>query len=218
MRNVQEQTLFDAVTPVAITSSTDATPIVVTATAHGLVTGDRVFIYGHTTNIAANGFFQVVKVTANTFQLLDEFSGANVAGTGSGAGSSGFLCKAPPVMLVSDFEFITLDVHVGTSPTMTLNAVGSAGKKAASATTSPRYDVPNIGATVGPTNPWGFLNLVDLDDPSNFFTGTTGIVIAANLDHLYKVNIAGMKYFTVIPTAWTAGAITIKAQTYSTHP
>ena len=77
----QEVTLFDSVTPVAITSSTDATPIVVTATAHGLKTGQRVLIYGHTTNIAANGIFVVGAVTANTFGLTDEITGANVAGS-----------------------------------------------------------------------------------------------------------------------------------------
>lgn len=40
----------------AITSSTDATPIVVTtADDHGLATGDQITIFGHTTNVAANG-------------------------------------------------------------------------------------------------------------------------------------------------------------------
>src|ERR1035437_8628694 len=94
----QEITLYSAVTPVAVTSSTDATPIVVTATAHGLVTGDRVLIVGHTTNIAANGIFKVTVVSSSTFNLLDELTGASVAGSGAGSGSSGLLVKAPPVL------------------------------------------------------------------------------------------------------------------------
>lgn len=54
---------------VAITSSTNATPIVVTATAHGFSTGDTVQIEGHHTNTNANGLWVVTVTGANTFSL-----------------------------------------------------------------------------------------------------------------------------------------------------
>lgn len=65
--------------PVSIVSSTNANPIVVTATAHGLVTGDVATIAGHTTNTNANGTWVVTKLTADTF---------SIAATGNGIGGA----------------------------------------------------------------------------------------------------------------------------------
>lgn len=206
----QEITILDAVTPVAVTSSTDATPIVVTATAHGLVTGDRVLIYGHTTNVAANGIFKATVLTSSTFQLVDEFTGASVAGTGGGAGSSGILCKAPAVALLPDFENAILQVGTSGTATATLKIAGSVGKPAASATTTPRYDFPNFGATVAPSNPYTFIQAINLDTGAAV-NGATGLVAAgADINNTYEVNINALKYLTVFPISWSAGAITVK--------
>src|SRR5882757_7617926 len=72
-----------------ITSSTNATPIVVTATAHGFTNGDLVFIDGHVTNTAANGFWKIANVAANTFELTNPVSAANAVGNGVG-GATGY--------------------------------------------------------------------------------------------------------------------------------
>lgn len=53
----------------AILSSTNATPIVVTANAHGYLTGDVVSVSGHGTNTNANGEWTITKVDANSFSL-----------------------------------------------------------------------------------------------------------------------------------------------------
>ena len=66
----------------AITGATNATPIVVTSTAHGFENGDKVTISGVLGNTAANGTFLVAGRTANTFQLTT-LAGANVAGNGA---------------------------------------------------------------------------------------------------------------------------------------
>ncbi len=66
-----------------ITGATNASPIVITTSlAHGLVTGQRVFIQGVTGNTAANGYSQPITVlTATTFQLNGSTgNGAFVAG------------------------------------------------------------------------------------------------------------------------------------------
>lgn len=75
-----------------ISSSTNATPIVITtASAHGLVTGDYVSISGHLTNTNANGVWRVGTTTSTTFQIL-QMNGNNT--TGNGTGSGGNILKA----------------------------------------------------------------------------------------------------------------------------
>lgn len=211
MIDKQEITLFDAVTPVAITSSTDATPIVVTATAHGFVTGDRVLIIGHTTNIAANGIYKVTKLTADTFSLQDELTGANAAGTGAGAGASGIAVKAPPVINVEQFRNIILQTNTGGTATTTIKFAGSSGKPNALAQTSPRYDYPNFAATVNAANPYSFLQLINLDTAAAINGGTGLVVAGADVNVQHEVNVNAMKYFTAFPISWTQGSITMKA-------
>lgn len=210
MLNSSKQTIWNAATPVAITSSTDATPIVVTATAHGFVTGDTVMIYGHTTNVAANGIFKVTKVTADTFSLQGRFSGADVAGSGAGAGSGGLVIKAPAVLFIEQDETVTLQVDTASSGNMTLLVAGSLGK--AGEDTDPHYgDVPNFGATQSKSAPWSAVAVVDLADDSTV-PGATGIVAAGTDIHkLYEVNANALKYLTLIPSAWSAGSVSVTA-------
>lgn len=70
----------------AITGATNASPIVVTSTAHGFQNGDIVVQRGIGGNLAANGTFRVANQTANTYEL-QTLSGVNT--TGSGAYTSG---------------------------------------------------------------------------------------------------------------------------------
>lgn len=73
-------------TSVNISSSTNATPIVITTSAvHGLVAGDYVTIVNHTTNTNANGVWKVGTVgSTTTFQILN-MDGTNTTGNGIGA-------------------------------------------------------------------------------------------------------------------------------------
>lgn len=74
-------------TPKNISSTTDATPIVVTTSAaHGFDTGDYVVIENHTVNVAANNsnsnpYWVITKLTDTTFSLDGS--------VGSGAGAGG---------------------------------------------------------------------------------------------------------------------------------
>ena len=79
---------------VAIQSSTNATPIVVTtSSAHGLVTGDYVIVAGHGTNTNANGVWLVGTTASSTqFQIL-QIDGTNTTGNGVG-GATGTATKA----------------------------------------------------------------------------------------------------------------------------
>lgn len=64
----------------AITGATAATPIVITATAHGYTNGDLVFIDGVLGNTAANGYWKIANQAANTFELTDPVTGTNATG------------------------------------------------------------------------------------------------------------------------------------------
>lgn len=65
----------------AITGATNATPIVITATAHGFTNGDFVYINGVGGNLAANGYWKIANQATNTFELTDPITGANVVGS-----------------------------------------------------------------------------------------------------------------------------------------
>jgi hypothetical protein len=71
---------------VAITGTTDATPIVVTTgAAHGYENGDQVYITGVATMTSINGkYFTVANKTATTFEL----SGTTAPGSGAGTGGT----------------------------------------------------------------------------------------------------------------------------------
>ena len=64
----------------AIVSSTNASPIKLQVTGHGLITGDVVDVMQHQTNTAANGRWAVTVVDANNFLL--------VGSTGNGVGGA----------------------------------------------------------------------------------------------------------------------------------
>lgn len=213
-RDFKEYTIWNNVTPVAVTSSTDATPIVVTATSHGFVTDDLVMIFGHATNIAANGIFKVVKVTDNTFQLKDRYEGTSVAGSGAGAGTGGVLVKAPAIISCNDFTNIDIQLITSGTATTTVKAVGSMGmtKEVASAKNG---DTPNFGATVARTNPWAYVEMIDTLDNSTVAGGTGVVVAGTDIAKMFEVNVNALKYFTLIPISWTQGALTAKATVYS---
>lgn len=211
-RNAEEIMIWNAVTPVAVTSSTDATPIVVTATSHGLSTGDLVQINGHTTNIAANGMFQITRLTANTFSLQNYVTGANVAGSGGGAGSGGVMVVAPKILFVSDWRNIIVSFVTSGSFNGTVKIAGSIGKPVVLPSDKRSEDTPNFSATQSASNPYQYIQLINLDTAAAV-NGATGITSAGtDLNVMYEVNTNGLKYLCPVITGWTAGTITMKAQ------
>lgn len=207
-KDFKEYTIYNSVTPVAVTSSTDATPIVVTATSHGFSTGDFVLIQGHTTNIAANGIFKVTRVDANSFSLQDRYTGANIAGSAGGAGASGLCCVAPKIIYCGDFKHAVISYITAGTSTHTVKIAGSLGKISADANT--HGDTPNFGATVSDTNPYSFVQFINLDTAAAV-NGATGFAASGtDLNITAEVNTNALKYLTLIPTAWTQGSFTAK--------
>ena len=56
-----------------------------------------------------------------------------------------------------------------------------------------------------------FVGFSSLDAPATNIAGSTGIALSgADVNNLYQLNVAGLKYFTLVPTAYTQGVITAK--------
>lgn len=213
-KQTAEYTIYNSVTPQTITSSTDASPAVVTKSTHGLVTGDRVVIKGHTTNVSVNGIYDVVKVDADTFTLKDIDTGAAINGSGAGAGADGIMCVAPKIVFCEDFMNIMLHVVTAGTSTFNFKVVGSQGRLLADVGTR-GTDRPNFAGTQNDTNPYTNIQVIDLDT-GTAVNGATGIALTGtDINKQYEVNVNGMKYITVIPETWTQGAITIKAKAYN---
>lgn len=214
MQDIKSYTLWNGVTPKAISSSTDATPIVITtSSSHGYSTGDFVQIFGHTTNVAANGIYKITVLTATTFSLQNLNTGANIAGSGGGDGSGGVVVTAPKIAMSGDFDSAVIEVGTSGTATMTLKVVASQGVVGQAETQ--HGDTPNFGATQSATNPWDYVQLVQLSD-NDSIDGSTGVVISASdlVGKLYEVNINKVKYLTALITSWTQGAIYAKLTLY----
>lgn len=86
--------------PSAITSSTDATPIVLQVIAHGYADNEIVDVDGHATNTNANGTWPILTVDADHFVLVG--STATGAGAGGATGVTRDVSISPLATLPSD--------------------------------------------------------------------------------------------------------------------
>lgn len=195
--------LLDAAAPRTITSSTDATPIVVTATAHGLATGDRITINGHVTNTNANGDWIVTKASANTFSL----DGSTATGGGAG-GNTGCFCVTVGAMNVEDYKDVVIswDTDGGGDAAMTVKLVGSI-----------QDDAPDFAAAQAADNQYEFIYQSDYENSAaENIDGDTGFVVASADNHrLLKANISGLRWLGVLPTAGTEGELTVGVRRFN---
>jgi len=85
----------------AITAATNANPSVITAPGHDYANGDHYIGSGALGNTAINGAFKVANanIGAGTFTLVNENTGAAIAGSGAYAG--GGTCSAPSRVTIS---------------------------------------------------------------------------------------------------------------------
>lgn len=74
---------FDALTSLAVTAATNASPSVITTATHSLAVNDFVIILGSAGNTAINGVFQVNTVPSGTTFTLKNLDGTVVAGNGT---------------------------------------------------------------------------------------------------------------------------------------
>ena len=190
-----QYTLMDGYAVRAITSSTNASPIVVTDNNHGLETGDQVTIFGHATNTAANGLWTITKVSDNTFSL----DGSTGNGTG---GATGVWAQVQnPTVFVEDFSVmsISIDTDGGGDAAFTLKLWSS-----------DQQDPPNPGAAQSPSNQYDFVDMIDKEDGASI-DGDTGFVVASSDDNRqFEANTNGARWMGILPTAGTEGEATVK--------
>ena len=101
-----------------ITSSTNATPIVITKASHGLANGDTVIINAHTTNTKANGVWEIANVAANTFELV----GSVGNGVGGASGTIRQINNCRVVLASALTQTIALQGNQGTKTNWTASA------------------------------------------------------------------------------------------------
>lgn len=118
----------------AVTGATNATPIVVTSTAHGFTNGDIVLIGKVAGNLAANGVWKIANVAANTMELTDPVSGVNVVGSAAYT-SGGYVVNLGPSASGDNLDDFDAAV-VGTAQTLTSPTVTAGVADAADVTFS----------------------------------------------------------------------------------
>ena len=123
------------------------------------------------------------------------------------------MIKSPKIIHVQSFRNIVLQIDTSGSFNGTIKMGGSLGKMKEDVVL-PKDDTPNFGGTPAKTNPYQFVQLIDLDTAAAV-NGATGITSAGtDLHKQYEINVNGLKYFCPVLTAWTAGVISMKVQLY----
>lgn len=185
---------------IAVTGSTNATPIVITVAANsGLKSGDRLAIAGVTGNTGANGEWTLEAVTATTFRLL----GSVGNGVHGGTVRAAQIFDQTPLMAGHSAALQLSGNLVGT---LTLTAFGSyaefaandnslGGAVSAPIQTSAAQGVTNVNATSASTST----------------KATSAIVCAAtNAGAEYEIKLP--RYLHAAVTAYTSGTVAATVQ------
>lgn len=125
------------------TAASNASPIAITKTAHGLTTGDVIGVYGDTTNTNANGLWRVTVSDADHFSLNSS--------TGNGAGTSGsFLPMNSALVVLSAAQTLNIAVTPTTGAPVVPNWTPSTNITSTVVTgSSAKTGIANIKLDVG---------------------------------------------------------------------
>lgn len=226
--------VYDSLPAVLISSSTNAAPIAVTtATPHGLETGDKVYIEGHSVNTHVNGVWVVTVVDGDTI-TLDDSTGNGVGGpTGE---------VHPGVIVLSDDDYLKLTpTSIDGDPLIDLGFVPGSGGGGGSSTLSGLTDVHVSSPSVDEVLTWNgtkWVNeaggvgggrqamVVDTwapvgDSPRKHYD----VPLDSNADLLLLVTIdsgpigSGLDPYVLLPVGETAGrSVTIQAVNWRADP
>lgn len=224
MRNVSEQTILNAI-GIKTATFTAATTDIITANSHGLRNGDKVVLTTTTTlpaGLALATVYWIIEATTNTFKLSANsvpYFTTGVAGeiftavdiTDTGTGNHTFtMHNVGNSILVEDYRHavIALDTDGGGDAVMKIQFQGSTGKSLAST------DAPDFSASQSPTNRWGYVEIVDLEDGSTI-DGDTGVTSATDLNRQFEVNVNGLRWLNAIISGWSEGEVSVSVQLYN---
>lgn len=197
-------TLLDAVVPKAITSSTNASPVVVTLNNHGYVTGDIIGITGHATNTAANGTWYITKLTANTFALTRNVLTGNISvGNGDGINTGVMYKMASAAINTEDFMHAIVSVISTASADTVIKFAGSIS-----------VNSPDFNATRSATNDYEYVRTVNLQSGAAV-AGDTGVTTSGADNQLFEINTNGLAWISVPAISGTAGTVTVKVKLFN---
>jgi len=107
-------------------------------------------------------------------------------------------------ILVEDFQHIVLSLDTIDSANLVVKFAGSLSDTE-----------PDFSAAQSTTNRWDYIEVKDLQDGSAV-DGDTGITMGGTDDHrILEANINGLKWFTAIVTARSAGSVTVKGKLFN---
>lgn len=210
-RDSKLYTILDAI-GIKTATFTAATTDVITASAHGLVNGNKIVLTTTTTlpaGLELATVYYVVQKETNTFKVSTEpgTEGPVVDITDTGTGTHTFtMHDIGNDILVEDYKHcvFTFDTDGGGDAALTVKFQGSVA-----------LDAPDFSAAQSPSNQWDYIEVVDLQDGSPI-DGTTGIAVAAADDNRQvEANINGMRWVNAIISGWTAGEVTVKIRAFN---
>lgn len=205
-RDTKQYTILNAI-GIKTATFTAAITDIITASAHGLVNGNKVVLTTTTTlpaGLALATVYYVVQATTNTFKLSIEpgTEGKPVDITGTGTGTHTFtMHDIGNTIFVKDFNhaILTYDTDGGGDAALTVKFQGSISETE-----------PDFSAAQSPSNQWDYIQVIDLEDQSTI-DGDTGIAVATADDHRQvEANINALNYINAIVSGWTEGEVTVK--------
>jgi len=105
--------------------------------------------------------------------------------------------------MVEDFKTVIMQLSGATTPTATIKFQVSYAD-----------EMPDFSAAQSVTNPWDYIEVVDLQD-GTVIDGDTGISFSGSADfRQVELNTNGARWVNAVITAYTAGDYTVKMKAY----
>ena len=211
MRDSKIYTILDAI-GIKTATFTAAVTDVITASAHGLVNGNKIVLTTSGTlpaGLALATVYYVVQAETNTFKVSLEpgTEGQVVDVTDTGTGTHTFtMHDVGNSIFIQDFRncIFTFNTDGGGDAVLTVKFQGSIAE-----------DAPDFSAAQSPTNQWDYIEVIDLEDGSAI-DGDVGIAVSTGDDNRQlEANINGLNYVNAIISGWTEGEVTVKARLFN---
>lgn len=210
MRNYSPlQEIYHGATTLWADFTASATTQLLTSVAHGLRIGDKVQVSnsggGLPGGLSASTNYWVCFVTADTFQLSATEMGSAITLTTAGTGTQTFKVKGK-VIYVDDFKHLELLIATSNNANFTMKVQGTLEDTA---------NTIDFNSARSITNPWEYINIVDLNDRSTI-VGDTGLAFAGLDDYrLFEINTNALSRITIDVSLWTAGNLYAALKGYS---
>lgn len=103
-----------------------------------------------------------------------------------------------------DFRNAVLEITASAAVNLTIKVVGSNLSDVNSTSATEQYPVFTNADSV--TNPWSYLQIVDLNT-GNFIPGTTGVALSVAGTYKYEVNVNAIRWVGLEISSYVAGNI-----------